>query len=484
MSNKIHRMIISEPLFPSILESPSHVERQLERLLCVQSRIAVRMIPALQVRLFHRAAAADALCDVLPSHLEVHATRNASHLLVDIKESLDLPFDVIEPPRLISIAALRVSVHGIAHPRHHLPSLLDRLDQGGEHLAQLCRAHPHDDADASRRVVRIERSDETHKLARVHLITHFHADRVTNALHERHVRVVQLPGPLSAPQVVPGAAIVQASRRVLPGQRGLVVQEEALVRHEELRLLQLAQRVDTARLHERDRILHPRRQLHILLPLVGGLHKLQLPVGDAVQSSIPTRGERTHQVQRRRRLVIRLHQPVRIGHAGLRRELRAVDDVPTVRRQLLPIDGFQIRRPWLGKLTCQPRNLHHRHATPVLHHHTHLQQQPVQIPHFIRRELLKALRTIPSLHQKRLPPGSRREAILQRARLPGKHQRRHTPNLPHRGPQRLLVGIIRLLQRREITPGFGRPVVQVRRAGPERHRRRRLGDCPRDNGRA
>ena len=63
------------------------------------------------------------------------------------------------------------------------------------------------------------------------------------------------------------------------------------------------------------------------------LDEAQHPAMDVVQVGIAAAGEGAQQVQRRRRLAIGLHQPLRIGRARLGRELDAVDVVAAIGRQ-------------------------------------------------------------------------------------------------------------------------------------------------------
>jgi len=57
------------------------------------------------------------------------------------------------------------------------------------------------------------------------------------------------------------------------------------------------------------------------LALVGLVHEVQVPLRDALQARVAARAEAAQQVQRRRRLVVRLDQPVRRGSYGMRSKI-------------------------------------------------------------------------------------------------------------------------------------------------------------------
>jgi hypothetical protein len=158
----------------------------------------------------------------------VDAAGDGAALLVHVEEGLHLGLDVLKAPRLVALHLLRVAVHRVAHPGHHLPRLLHRLNQHRQLLAQLGRAHAHDDGQAAGRVLGVEGGDEGHQLAGVHLVGHLDADGVADAAQELDVRVVQLARALAAPQEVAGAAVPEAGGGVLAGQRLLVVHQQAL----------------------------------------------------------------------------------------------------------------------------------------------------------------------------------------------------------------------------------------------------------------
>ena len=60
-------------------------ERQLQRLLLVESRIAVGSVVQAQVIIVKTLASASAFCDRVSSKLEMHATQEGTMLLVDLE---------------------------------------------------------------------------------------------------------------------------------------------------------------------------------------------------------------------------------------------------------------------------------------------------------------------------------------------------------------------------------------------------------------
>ena len=66
------------------------IERHLESLLGVEAGVAVRMVAAVQVTLIDGCATAQALGDVVASHLQVDATRHSAQLFMHVEEGLHL----------------------------------------------------------------------------------------------------------------------------------------------------------------------------------------------------------------------------------------------------------------------------------------------------------------------------------------------------------------------------------------------------------
>ena len=81
---------------------------------------------------------------------------------------------------------------------------------------------------------------------------------------------------------------------------------------------------------------------------------------DLVQIGVTARGKSAQQVQRAGGLEIAELHSRRIGRAGVRGEVRAVDDVAAVAGQRHLALGFGVRRARLGELAGHPAHFHHR----------------------------------------------------------------------------------------------------------------------------
>src|SRR5262245_13901390 len=144
------------------LEQIGEQEREIDRLLGVEPRIAHRVVAVLEIGVGDHTRAAGAFGDVLPGHLQVHAAAVGAFGAVHREEGLHLRQDAIERPCLV--AGFRrdgVAVHGIARPHHDLALAFDRADHGGNLIAHLVGTEPHDQRQPARLVLRVEDVDET-----------------------------------------------------------------------------------------------------------------------------------------------------------------------------------------------------------------------------------------------------------------------------------------------------------------------------------
>ena len=149
----------------------------------------------------------------------------------------------------------------------------------------------------------------------------------------------------------------------------------------------------------------------------------------AAEAGVAAVGERANEVQRRRGMAVRLDQPRRIGRARRRRELRAVDDVAAIARQLLAVLLFGRRRARLGELAGDAADLHHRHRGGIGQHHRHLQEHAQEVADVVGADIVgagvgEALGAIPALQQETLALRDTAKSLLEVARLAGKDQRR------------------------------------------------------------
>ncbi len=102
-------------------------------------------------------------------------------------------------------------------------------------------------------------------------------------------------------------------------------------------------RIDPAGFHEVQRLADPGADFGELFRPGRTAHEIERPLVDLAQVGITAGRERAHQVQRRGRLRIGLEQALRIGDAGLGRELDPVDVVTQVARQFDPVDHLDRR---------------------------------------------------------------------------------------------------------------------------------------------
>ena len=92
--------------------------------------------------------------------------------------------------------------------------------------------------------------------------------------------------------------------------------------------------VDAAGPHEPQGPVDLGGELLVALALGARRHELLRPGVDPAEVGEAALGERPQQVERRRRLVVRLHEPFGSGHAGGLGGVGVVDDVAAERRQV------------------------------------------------------------------------------------------------------------------------------------------------------
>ena len=150
------------------------------------------------------------------------------------------------------------------------------------------------------------------------------ADRVADAAEELHVGAVELAGALADPEHVGRAVVPVAGERVLPGERLLVAEDQRLVARVEVDLVQVGLRlgVDAAGPHEAQGPVDLVGEALVALALAARADELLVPRVHPGQVGEAALGERAQQVQRGRRLVVRLQQPLRVRARGRRRWAR------------------------------------------------------------------------------------------------------------------------------------------------------------------
>ena len=279
-------------------------------------------------------------------------------------------------------------------------------------------------------------------------------DRVLDAGEEPDVGAVDLPGALADPEEVRRAGVPVSRGRVAAHERLLVVEQQGLVARPHVDLVDrpLVAQVDADRLHEAERapdlvrdplvppaLLRARDEL-----LVPGLHLRQ--VGEAALR------EGTEQVERRDRLVVRLHHPLGVRDPRLGRRLVRVNRVPAERRQVHPVDELGRRRPRLRELAGDPAQLDDRERCAVGEHCRHLEQHLEPLADRDRRDLPERLRAVSGLEEERASLDRLAERALERPRLAGEHERRQLPQALAHLVDRGGVRPAGLLQRRQRPP--------------------------------
>ena len=236
-----------------------------------------------------------------------------------------------------------------------------------------------------------------------------HADRVLDVAEQLHVGAVELAGALADPDEVAGHVVRQLGAAVDAGHRVLVLQHQRLVAGVEVDAVELVG-VGADRLHEVERAVDLGRHLLVLAAHLGTEHEVGVPGVHLAQVGVPAGDEGAHEVQRRRRRVVDLHEPLRVVGAGLGGELEAVDGVAAVGRQRDAVAGLEVGRAGLGVLPGQAAQLHDRHRRRVGQHDGHLQQHAQLVAGVVGGHAGEGLGAVATLEQERLAVARRRPA--------------------------------------------------------------------------
>jgi len=121
-------------------------------------------------------------------------------------------------------------------------------------------------------------------------------------------------------------------------------------------------------------------------------HEVQVPLRDPPQAGVPAGREPAQEVERGRRLVVRLDEAPRVGHARGGRRFGAVDDVPAVGGQLAPVRlRLHVGRPRLGKLARHAPDLDDGDAAAKHEHDRHLEDDAERVPDAVGGEVAERL---------------------------------------------------------------------------------------------
>src|SRR5450631_699923 len=217
-------------LAAALLEQFRDQERHVDRLFGVEAGIADRVIAIAEVLIGDGARAADALGDVLPGHLQMHAAGIGAFRRMSAEERLHLGQDPVERTGLV--AAVRgdgVAVHGIARPDHHPAVALHGANQLRQVIADLVRTEAIDQRQPPRIVVRIEHVDQPQQLVRLERGAAFQPDRILDAAEIFDMAVVELAGTVADPDHMARGRIVTAAGGIDPGEGLLVAEQQRLV---------------------------------------------------------------------------------------------------------------------------------------------------------------------------------------------------------------------------------------------------------------
>ena len=248
------------------------------------------------------------------------------------------------------------------------------------------------------------------------------------------MRVVGLARAVADPDHVAGGAVPVAGGRILPRHRLLVAEQQRLVAGVDVGAAQLgmAFEIEPAGLHEGERLGDAVGHLLVAIHRLRVFYKTEHPLMHAAEARVAAMREGAQQVQGRGRLVIGLDQALRIGRARFRGELRAVDDVAAIARQLDAVALLGRRGARLGELAGDAADLHHRRGRREGEHHRHLQEHAEEVADRVRAVVLEALGAVAALKQESIAGRDPRERLLQVARLAGKNQRRKRRKLAPR----------------------------------------------------
>jgi hypothetical protein len=173
---------------------------------------------------------------------------------------------------------------------------------------------------------------------------------------------------------------------------------------------------------------------------------------DPGQVGEATLGEGPQQVQRDRRLVVGLHQPLGVGLPGGRRGRHVVDHVAAEGEEVDAVDPLGGRRPGLGELAGDAPHLQDRNTGRVGEHHRHLQDDLELVADGVGREALERLGAVTRLEQERPSLGHVGQVLGQLPGLAREHQGRQRSQVLERPVERGLVRPRRLLGRGPVLP--------------------------------
>src|SRR3984893_15975128 len=248
-----HRLGLAAASLEQFRDQESHVDR----LLGVEAGGADRVIAIAEVFMGDGARATDALGDVLPGHLQMHAAGIAALRRVDGEERLHLRQDPVERTGLV--AAVRrdgVAMHGIARPHHHPAFALHGANQLWQMIADLVRTETIYQRQASECRYWFEHVDQPQQLVRLERGTAFQSDRIFDAAEIFDMAVIELAGAVADPDHMARGCIVAAAGGIDAGEGLLIAEQQRLVAGVDIggAQLRVAFQIEAAGTHEIQRV--------------------------------------------------------------------------------------------------------------------------------------------------------------------------------------------------------------------------------------
>ena len=290
-----------------------HAKCEVERLPCVEARVAEALVAGRQLFLEHGGRAAQALGHVLAGELEVDAAGPDVLFATDGEERDDLVHDRVEAAGLDpGRRAEDVRVHRVARPDDGLLRVAHGVQERRQSLRKRLGAHPDDERQPAGDAKRIQLLGELEQLLGGRRRPDLDPERVVHAREELGVSAVRLPGALADPEHVRRAVVPVPGERVAARQALLVVEHEALVARPDVDLVQLRRvhEIDAAGTHEADRSLDLRGDDLVALSFRRARDELLVPHLHLRQVGEAALREGAKQIERGRGLVVGLDHPL------------------------------------------------------------------------------------------------------------------------------------------------------------------------------
>ena len=210
---------------------------------------------------------------------------------------------------------------------------------------------------------------------------------------------VELAGALADPEEVRRAVVPVVREAVAAGEGFLVAEQERLVGRVEVDLVQaaLGREVDAAGRHEAQRPVDLCGEGLVAAALAAAGGELEVPgvhLGEVCEAPF---GERPHEVQGGRRVVVGVEQAAGVRYPGTGIEGGVVHDVAPERGQLRVAPGLCGGGAGFGELAGDAAHLHCRDAGAVGEDDRHLQDDLELVADGVGRKRLEALGAVARL---------------------------------------------------------------------------------------